>query len=316
MNLKELSPEQQRDAVSHQLKEAEDFTHLAKFGEIRQKHDQIYREVAFKLEAQRHDIETFEQPNKFFKDSARDPGMRQRRRDGSGFVRVSTAVGPQSEYLRRLCGFFSHTVLAELQDRLVGLGASPDEAAIKSAVQQLQSSDKVRQLRETYGDRLFELEDDSRADATRREALKSEEAFAGLKQAAKLGLLLVKRRDNEPSLTAATLWERVWRATDEVYVATEDLKPVLLAPIEPWTIKKCSVPARACFTSTVQVFEDVVRKFGNALGGGVELKFGPLKVTPPAAWHTNGLKRTLCLCLCTGPGAHPREGTGRLRARL
>ena len=119
MNLKELSPEQQRDAVSHQLKEAEDFTHLAKFGEIRQKHDQIYREVAFKQEAQRHDIETFEQPNKFFKDSARDPGMRQRRRDGSGFVRVSTAVGPQSEYLRRLCGFFSHTVLAELQDRLV-----------------------------------------------------------------------------------------------------------------------------------------------------------------------------------------------------
>ena len=200
----------------------------------------------------------------------------------------------------------------------MGLGASPDEAAIKSAVQQLQSSDKGRQLCETYGDRLFELEDDSRADATRREALKSEEAFAGLKQAAKLGLLLVKRRDNEPSLTAATLWERVWRATDEVYVATEDLNPVCCwRRSNPVDHQECSVCLRdPCFSSTIQVFEDVVRQFGNALGGGVELKFGPLKVTPPAAWHTNGLKRTLCLCLCTGPGAHPREGTGRLRARL
>lgn len=228
MNLKELSAEQQAAAVSHQLKEADDFTHLAAFGEIRQKHDDIYREVAFKEETQRHDIETFEQPNKFFKDDERDPDMRQRRRDGAGFVRVSTAMGPQSAYLQVLCEFFSDAVLAELQDRLLtGLGASPDEAVIKSAVQQLQSSDKVRQLRERYGARdLFELEDDAEANATRREALKSEEAFAGLKQAAKLGLLLVKWRDKEPSLTAAILWERVWRATDEVYVATEDLKQV------------------------------------------------------------------------------------------
>jgi hypothetical protein len=234
MNLKELSAKQQRDAVSHQLKEADDFTHLAAFGEIRQKHDDIYREVAFKEETQRHDIETFKQPNKFFKDGTRDPDMRQRRRDGAGFVRVSTALGPQSAYLQRLCEFFSDAVLAELQDRLLtGLGASPDEAVIKSAVQQLQSSDEVRQLRERYGDRLFELEDDAKADATRREALKSEEAFAGLKQAAKLGLLLVKRRDKEPSLTAAMLWERVWRATDEVYVATEDLKPVHVADLNP-----------------------------------------------------------------------------------
>ena len=231
MNLKELTAEQQHEAVSHQLKEADDFTHLAAFGEIRQKHDDIYREVAFKEETQRHDIETFEQPNKFFKDGTRDPHMRQRRRDGAGFVRVSTALGPQSAYLQVLCEFFSDAVLAELQDRLVtGLAASPDEAAIKSAVQQLQSSDEVRQLRERHGDGLFELEDNAKEeDATRREALKSEEAFAGLKQAAKLGLLLVKRRDKEPSLTAAMLWERVWRATDEVYVATEDLKPVPVA---------------------------------------------------------------------------------------
>jgi len=235
MNLKELSPKQQRDAVSHQLKEADDFTHLAAFGEIRQKHDDIYREVAFKEETQRHDIETFEQPNKFFKDGTRDPHMRQRRRDGAGFVRVSTALGPQSAYLQRLCEFFSDAVLAELQDRLVtSLAASPDEAAIKSAVQQLQSSDEVRQLRERHGDGLFELEDNAKEeDATRREALKSEEAFAGLKQAAKLGLLLVKRRDKEPSLTAAMLWERVWRATDEVYVATEDLKRVPVADLNP-----------------------------------------------------------------------------------
>ena len=54
MNLKELSAKQQRDAVSYQLKEADDFTHLAAFGEIRQKHDDIYREVAFKEETQRH----------------------------------------------------------------------------------------------------------------------------------------------------------------------------------------------------------------------------------------------------------------------
>ena len=42
--------------------------------------------------------------------------MRQRRRDGSGFVRVSTAAAPASETLRRLCGFFSASLLAELDD--------------------------------------------------------------------------------------------------------------------------------------------------------------------------------------------------------
>ena len=74
--------------------------------------------------------------------------------------------------------------------------------------------------------------------------------------AVKLGLLLLKCQAAEPALTAAALWERVWRRTDDVFLATEDL-------LDP--------------------FKRALELLVEALGGGIELKFGDLKV---ACAHT------------------------------
>ena len=246
LDLKPLSEEQQSKAVSNQLANAEQFTRLTAFGKIRKEHDRIYKS-AFPDEKERREIEAFEQPNLFFKDGTRDPGMRQQRRDGSGFVRVCTASAPASAYLSRLCDIFTAPLLAELHAALEGV---TDEAGVKAAVAGLSHKDAQR-LRAAYGDRFFDLEDDASAEQARREALKQDAAFKDLKLAVKLGLLLQKRREKEAALKLAALWGRVWRRTDDVFVATEDLK---------------------------QVFEEAVREFAAQLGLTEEaLKFGPLK---------------------------------------
>ena len=85
--------------------------------------------MAFPTDAERYEIEHFAQQNRFFaSDGTRDPEMRQRRRDGSGFVRVSTAAEPASATLRRLCGFFSAELLAELNSVLLTMKGPVDEA--------------------------------------------------------------------------------------------------------------------------------------------------------------------------------------------
>ena len=113
------------------------------------------------------------------------------------------------------------------------------------------SHDDAQRLRAAYGEGFFDLEDNPSAEPARREALKQDAAFKDLKLAVKLGLLLQKRREKEPALTLAALWELVWRRTDDVFVATEDLK---------------------------QVFEEAVREFAAQLGLTEEaLKFGLLK---------------------------------------
>ena len=59
--------------------------------------------------------------------------------------------------------------------------------------------------------------------------LKAEAAFGHMGIAVKLGLLLLKRQVGgegqapEPALTAAALWERVWRRTDDVFCPPEGL---------------------------------------------------------------------------------------------
>ena len=147
----------------------------------------------------------------------------------------------------RLCAFFTAPRLAELDAALEG---ATDEAGVKMAVARLSHADAQR-LRAAYGDGFFDLEDDASAEPARRGALKQDAAFKDLKLAVKLGLLLQKRREKEPALKLAALWGRVWRRTDDVFVATEDLK---------------------------QVFEEAVRKFAAQLGLTEEaLKFGPLK---------------------------------------
>ena len=93
MNLKPLSDEQQREAIEYQLKDSTDFDHLSAVAAIRREHDRIDREVTFQTDAERYEIEHFARQNRFFaSDGTRDHGMRQRRRDGSGFVRLSTAM--------------------------------------------------------------------------------------------------------------------------------------------------------------------------------------------------------------------------------
>jgi len=256
MNLKPLSEEQQREAIRHQLKDAKQFEHLTAFKEIRLEHDRIFTEVAFPDEAERLEIENFAQPNLFFVDgnpALRNSEMRQRRRDGSSFVRVSKAASPESASLRRLCGFFSDGLLDELDKVLAALGTN-DEAKVKEAVAGLQSSPDAQRLRATYGPHFFDHEDED-------EALKQDAAFKDLKLTTKLGLLLLKRREKEPTLTAAALWERIWRRTDDVFVATEDLKPI---------------------------FEATVRQLAAELGiEEQDLKFGPLK--DPVRIHEKAL---------------------------
>jgi len=75
MDLKPLSEEQQRAAISQQLKDADHFEHLTALSKIRREHDRIYKE-AFPDEAERAEIEGFEQANLFFAiNGKRDPGM-------------------------------------------------------------------------------------------------------------------------------------------------------------------------------------------------------------------------------------------------
>ena len=62
--------------------------------------------------------------------------------------------------------------------------------------------------------------------------VKTEPAFAHLQLAAKLGLLLLKRRLSEVDLTVAALWDRIWRRTDAVYLATESLQHVFKRVME------------------------------------------------------------------------------------
>ena len=84
-----------------------------------------------------------------------------------------------------------------------------------------------------------------------KEQLKGESDFSCMGLTVKLGLLLLKCQATEPTLTAAALWERVWRRTDDVFCATEDM-------LDP--------------------FKRALELLVQALGGGIELKFGDLKV--------------------------------------
>lgn len=208
INLKPLTPEQQRAAIMYQLEHSPQevrnkFDHLDAFRTIRFEHDRIYETKAFADAKERRTIEEFEQPNCFFRDGARDPQMRQWRRDGQRFVGVSTAAAPASAYLQWLSNFFTAVVLEEMEALLAPLDLGASEEAVQAAVERMQGSDAVRRLRGSYGERLFALE---AGKGPQREALKEERAFKELKLAAKLGQLLLKRRRKHTTETATELW--------------------------------------------------------------------------------------------------------------
>ena len=119
MNLSRLSDEQQRKAIEHQLQDSTDFEHLSAFATIRKEHDSIYTKKAFPDADVRRAIEAFKKPDLFKSaDGTKDPTMRQRTKDGLGFVCVSRHAGPQSEYLRARCAFLSAALLEELAEKL------------------------------------------------------------------------------------------------------------------------------------------------------------------------------------------------------
>jgi hypothetical protein len=249
---------------------------VADFVKIRKEHDRIYTEQAFMDEAARNEIENFSHPNGFFETggSVRNPRMRQLKRDASGFVCVSTTAEPQSDYLSELSTFFSTMVLDELGSLLALLPAEADEASVKAAVRSLQSSDDVQRLRDQYGEQLWgSFEDESSTDVVTLAELKAEPAFHHLELAAKLALLLLKKRRANPGAaeTPLTLWEDIWRRTDQVRYTQLPMRHSL----KP-TPSHCSQVYLAT-EDLKDVFERVVRALIEKLGEGVELKFGSLK---------------------------------------
>ena len=168
MLLKPLSTEQQHEAIAHQLKDAEQFRHLTAFGVIRKEHDEVYETKAFPNEEDRGRIERLEQRNRFLLPDGkkRDPKMRQLRKDGSGFVRVSTAPTPQSLHLLKLHNFFTGELLNEIDARLgVLLGDGETH-------EQTLGLDEVRQLRISFGE-LQEERRSSIVESSRKSRLTS-----------------------------------------------------------------------------------------------------------------------------------------------
>ena len=60
MNLKPLSPEQQKDAIGQQLSGNNFFSHLQQFSEIRKQFDRIYYEYVCPTPEQREQIEKYD----------------------------------------------------------------------------------------------------------------------------------------------------------------------------------------------------------------------------------------------------------------
>ena len=77
-------------------------------------------------------IESMKAIDMFKVDGKRDPSMRQRTRDGQGFIRM-THGSPQSQYLKELCGVFTAHVLATLDEIVANNKAtSLDEPTVKA----------------------------------------------------------------------------------------------------------------------------------------------------------------------------------------
>ena len=290
MNLRPLSDEQQRVAIAQQLDGSADFDHLSAFAAIRREHDKIYAK-AFPDDDMRRAVESFEHPDKFkLPSGAKDPQMRQRTKDGTRFVCMSRQAEPQSDYLRSRRPFFSPAVLDELGSLLAPLPSDATKEAVQAVVARLTKAPGVTRLREQYDENIFARED---AEPEVKEQLKGESDFSCMGLAVKLGLLLLKCQATESTLTAAALWERVWRRTDDVFLATEDL-------LDP--------------------FKRALELLVEALGGGIELRFGELKV---ASAHTPTFARQSCapdqpsqrLRLAAGSCPHPRERMRRVRER-
>ena len=139
-----------------------------------------------------------------------------------------TAVADPARQAELLLGL----LLDELGASLKGLGAAPTKEQVQKKVELLQAEPAVK-LRERHGHDLFARED---TEEGLKAKLKAEPTFGNMGLAVKLGLLLVKRqkgradRRPSPGWTAPVLWERVWRRTDDVFCATEDLLETSSAP--------------------------------------------------------------------------------------
>ena len=144
LDLKPLSDEQQKEAISRQLDEhplGKAFSeHLLAFVAIRKGHDEIYQGV-FNTVHRRRAIESFLVPNRFELQPPQlddagiarlDPQMRQHNTDGT--VAALHTGPPRSRYLADLSAYLAPALLEAVDQAVESLGARPtDEAVLEAA---------------------------------------------------------------------------------------------------------------------------------------------------------------------------------------
>ena len=159
------------------------------FSDIRTKHDKLYKEL-FPSPAQQRKICDVDSPDRLMLSdgSGFDPAVRQRDSAGKLVSALSPEAAPQSEYLR--------TLDTEIQPMLPGLEQITRELPLDCTAVALE------------------------------EVVQPQWPTANVRVAVKLGLLVQKRRRQEPQTSAAGLWWHIIRRTDAIYVVAEQLLPV------------------------------------------------------------------------------------------
>lgn len=180
------------------------FHHLFSFSTIRKEHDRVYH-AHFASRELRARVEGLAAPDRLkLPGGGYDPAMRQHDVSGARIIRLREGE-PEAEYLRNMDLLLSarfheagRSILEAIDDALV---AEPPLAPSASHAE-------LRVLLDPTG-------------------AVDEAVTLGIK----LGLLVLKRRKLEPSLTCAALWEMIRQHTDELYVVAEKLMPAFNAAL-------------------------------------------------------------------------------------
>lgn len=170
-----------------QLKDHEFFKHLALVSKIRKTHDAIYQK-AFDRET-RKELELMQPKSKF--GTPRASEARQRSRNGDRCLEEHRE--PTSKMISSLRHCFTEDFLVALDTAISSLGTA-------AGVEKVQEAVETFNLQELE---MFKLDQQ--------------------KLAFKLGLLLLKKRAEDRSLTASKLWRTIERKTDGMFHAVEDV---------------------------------------------------------------------------------------------
>ena len=250
MGLKALDDEQQQSMILKQLPgtssvSATFFSRLSAFASIRRKHDDNYAECfppsyRRRIEA-RPPVDLLVLP-----DGGRDKSRRAHHVDGGRPVsKIAESAAPKSRYLQELCALLDSDTLDSVDQVVAEVSASGGSDAAsqplsKDAVREALSlrmaqrgqrgSAAVSPSRRTS---RLSASSGSLLDTAKPPPVPSPTAVQdeGLAIGSKLGLLLHKLSRGEPGLTAAVLWRRIVRRTDEIYEAQEGMLSVLDAAL-------------------------------------------------------------------------------------